>query len=91
VDEWSPTMWWGDKEDEKPIGHAGESIKLSFFFSNTPLTCSYVGTSNVQLPPVRMNTWYAGTRGVELIDGKLFLRSLHKQAMISNYGIKLCR
>jgi len=28
IDEWSPTMWWGHKQDGMPIGHAGTSSHI---------------------------------------------------------------
>ncbi|KAH7922740.1 hypothetical protein BV22DRAFT_637019 [Leucogyrophana mollusca] len=41
IDEWSPTMWWGHKEDGIPYCHAG--------------------TSDHQLPEVKMGSIYAGS------------------------------
>ncbi|KAG2132055.1 hypothetical protein DEU56DRAFT_447582 [Suillus clintonianus] len=45
VDEWSPVMWWGHKEDWIPYCHAG--------------------TSDHQLPDVKVDCVYAGTHASE--------------------------
>lgn len=32
VDVWTPTMWWGHKDNMKPVCHAG--VYLPYFYSN---------------------------------------------------------
>jgi hypothetical protein len=66
VDEWSPTMWWGHKENGKPICHAGVLFQ-PLLYNTVQLISLHAGTCNLPLPPVRMNTWYAGTHTIHCI------------------------
>ncbi|KAG1861820.1 hypothetical protein DFJ58DRAFT_839639 [Suillus subalutaceus] len=57
VDEWSPVMWWGHKEDGIPYCHAGGVFICSqCYYSDT----SEKGTSDHPLPDVKMDCVYAG-------------------------------
>jgi hypothetical protein len=58
VDEWSPVMWWGHKEDGIPYYHAG--MVHVCLGENGVLTLG-IGTSDHPLPPVKMDCVYAGS------------------------------
>ncbi|KAG2363855.1 hypothetical protein BDR07DRAFT_1230612, partial [Suillus spraguei] len=56
VDEWSPEMWWGHKEDGIPYCHAGRVLVCSRrYCSDTFIQ----GTSDHPLPDVKMDCVYA--------------------------------
>jgi hypothetical protein len=58
VDEWSSTMWWGHKSDDKVICHAGESFEI---FIRPCYSVAYP-----QVPAIfhnRQSEWAAGTPG----------------------------
>ncbi|KAG2737301.1 hypothetical protein P692DRAFT_201066770 [Suillus brevipes Sb2] len=49
VDEWSPVMWWGHKEDAIPYCHAGTSDHP---LPDVKMDCVYAGSSAVSLAPL---------------------------------------
>ncbi|KAG1731098.1 uncharacterized protein EDB91DRAFT_734337 [Suillus paluster] len=48
VDEWSPVMWWGHKEDGIPYCHAGTSSHL---LPDVEMDCVYAGSGVVSHSP----------------------------------------
>ncbi|KAG1780430.1 hypothetical protein EV702DRAFT_1276803 [Suillus placidus] len=49
VDEWSPVMWWGHKDDGIPYCHAGTSDHL---LPDVKMDCVYAGSGVESLAPV---------------------------------------
>ncbi|KAG1753184.1 hypothetical protein EDB19DRAFT_814881 [Suillus lakei] len=49
VDEWSPVMWWGHKEDQIPYCHAGTSDHP---LPDVKMDCVYAGSGVGSLAPV---------------------------------------
>ncbi|KAG1822522.1 uncharacterized protein BJ212DRAFT_809884 [Suillus subaureus] len=49
VDEWSPVMWWGHKEDGIPYCHAGTS---DYPLPDVKMDCIYAGSGAGSLVPV---------------------------------------
>jgi hypothetical protein len=58
VDEWSPVMWWGHKEDEIPYCHAG---MVHVCLGKNGVLTLRIGTSDHPLLPVKMDCVYAGS------------------------------
>ncbi|KAG1777015.1 hypothetical protein EV702DRAFT_299677 [Suillus placidus] len=58
VDEWTPVMWWGHKEDGLPYCHAGTSDQL---LPAVKMDCVYAGTSVGSHPSVSRSPRLAQT------------------------------
>ncbi|KAG2352666.1 hypothetical protein BDR07DRAFT_1564439 [Suillus spraguei] len=65
VDEWSPVMWWGHKEDGIPYCHAGKVLTCSRCYYFDTFT---QGTSDHPLPDVKMDCVYAGSGAGSLVS-----------------------
>lgn len=58
VDEWSPVMWWGHKEDGIPYCHAGTSDHP---LPDVKMDCVYAGSGAGSLTPLRERSYVIRT------------------------------